>query len=185
MGRQIKFTQAIADRICERIADRESLRSICRDEEMPAMSSVLSWLADDNKAAFRVKYALAREIQADGFVDEMVEIADDRADDRIEKKNAAGETTGWQENGEAISIFGPEQEISTYAGPDGLARLSTTSIGSISGNTIIISIPRSTVLPVGSIVRPSVTPDGVHPYGAVIDRVVGGIPQSEKLKFNP
>ncbi|MBY5783745.1 hypothetical protein HFN62_08305 [Rhizobium leguminosarum] len=83
------------------------------------------------------------------------------------------------------SIFGPEQEISTYAGPDGLARLSTTSIGSISGNTITISIPRSTVLPVGSIVRPSVTPDGVHPYGVVIDRVVGGIPQSEKLKFNP
>lgn len=52
MGRPIKFTQAIADRICERIADRESLRSICRDEGMPAMSSVLSWLADDNKAAF-------------------------------------------------------------------------------------------------------------------------------------
>ncbi|XUR37753.1 SGNH/GDSL hydrolase family protein [Rhizobium leguminosarum bv. trifolii] len=83
------------------------------------------------------------------------------------------------------SIFGPEQEISTYAGPDGLARLSTTSIGSISGNTITISIPRSTVLPVGSIVRPSVTPDGVHPYGAVIDRVATGIPQSEKVKFNP
>ncbi|WP_376774945.1 hypothetical protein [Rhizobium laguerreae] len=81
------------------------------------------------------------------------------------------------------SIFGPEQEISTYTGPDGLARLSTTSIGSISGNTITISIPRSTVLPVGSIVRPSVTPDGVHPYGAVIDRVVGGIPQSEKVKI--
>ncbi|MFL5019726.1 MAG: SGNH/GDSL hydrolase family protein [Rhizobium sp.] len=82
-------------------------------------------------------------------------------------------------------IFAPEQEINTYAGPDGITRLSTTSIGSISGNTLTISIPRSTVLPVGSIVRPSVTPDGVHPYGAVIDRVVGGIPQSEKVKFNP
>ncbi|MBX5205640.1 hypothetical protein [Rhizobium sp. NZLR1] len=83
------------------------------------------------------------------------------------------------------SIFGPEQEINTYAGPDGIARLSTTSIGSISGNTITISIPRATVLPVGSIVRPSVTPDGVHPYGAVIDRISGSIPQSEKLKFYP
>ncbi|MBY5447322.1 hypothetical protein HFO93_28500 [Rhizobium leguminosarum] len=82
-------------------------------------------------------------------------------------------------------IFAPEQEINTYAGPDGITRLSTTSIGSISGNTLTISIPRSTVLPVGSIVRPSVTPDGVHPYGAVIDRVVNGIPQSEKLKLNP
>lgn len=83
------------------------------------------------------------------------------------------------------SIFGPEQEINTYAGPYGITRLSTTSIGSISGNTITISIPRATVLPVGSIVRPSVTPDGVHPYGAVIDRIAGGIPQSEKLKFYP
>jgi hypothetical protein len=82
------------------------------------------------------------------------------------------------------SIFGPEQEINTYVGPDGIARLSTTSIGSISGNTITISTPRATVLPVGSIVRPSVTPDGVHPYGAVIDRVANGIPQSEMLKFN-
>ncbi|EJC79982.1 hypothetical protein Rleg4DRAFT_1588 [Rhizobium leguminosarum bv. trifolii WSM2297] len=102
MGRPTKFTQALAETICERIADRESLRSICRDEDMPAKSTVLSWLADDGKAAFRARYALAREILADGFVDEMVEIADDRSNDWIEKKNAAGETTGWQENGEAI-----------------------------------------------------------------------------------
>ncbi|MBX5157031.1 terminase small subunit protein [Rhizobium sp. NZLR3b] len=102
MGRPTKFTQALAEKICERIADRESLRSICRDEDMPAKSTVLSWLADDDKAAFRARYALAREILADSFVDELVEIADDRSDDWIEKKNAAGETTGWQENGEAI-----------------------------------------------------------------------------------
>ncbi|NEJ71821.1 terminase small subunit protein [Rhizobium phaseoli] len=102
MGRPTKFTQALAEKICERIADRESLRSICRDEDMPAKSTVLSWLADDGKAGFRARYALAREILADGFVDELVEIADDRSNDWIEKKNAAGDTTGWQENGEAI-----------------------------------------------------------------------------------
>ncbi|MGO4139925.1 terminase small subunit protein, partial [Rhizobium brockwellii] len=76
------------------IANRDSLRSICRDEAMPAMSLVLSWLADDDTAGFRAKYALARAIQADGFVDEMVELADDRADAWIEKKNERGETTG-------------------------------------------------------------------------------------------
>jgi len=102
MGRPTKFTQALAEKICDRIADRESLRSICRDDDMPAKSTVLSWLADDGKAAFRARYALAREILADGFVDELVEIADDRSNDWVEKKNAAGETTGWQENGEAI-----------------------------------------------------------------------------------
>ncbi|OWO91452.1 terminase small subunit protein [Rhizobium esperanzae] len=102
MGRPSKFSQALAERICARIADRESLRSICRDEDMPAKSTVLSWLADEEKAAFRARYALAREIMADSFVDEMVEIADNSSDDWIEKKNAAGEITGWQENGEAI-----------------------------------------------------------------------------------
>ncbi|MBX4874705.1 terminase small subunit protein [Rhizobium bangladeshense] len=102
MGRPTKFSQALAEKICARIADRESLRSICRDEDMPAKSTVLSWLADEDKAAFRARYALAREIMADSFVDEMVEIADNSSDDWIEKKNASGETTGWQENGEAI-----------------------------------------------------------------------------------
>ncbi|MBX4986716.1 terminase small subunit-like protein [Rhizobium lentis] len=102
MGRPSKFSQALAERICARIADRESLRSICRDEDMPSKSTVLSWLADEDKAAFRARYALAREIMADSFVDEMVEIADNSSDDWIEKKNASGETTGWQENGEAI-----------------------------------------------------------------------------------
>ncbi|MGG7578852.1 terminase small subunit protein [Rhizobium sp. Nf11,1] len=102
MGRPSKFSQALAEKICARIADRESLRSICRDEDMPSKSTVLSWLADEDKAAFRARYALAREIMADSFVDEMVEIADNSSDDWIEKKNAAGETTGWQENGEAI-----------------------------------------------------------------------------------
>ncbi|WP_434732909.1 terminase small subunit protein [Rhizobium sp. YTUHZ044] len=101
-GRPTKFTQSLANIICARIADGESLRSICRDETMPGKSTVLAWLADDDKADFRTKYAQAREIQADGFVDELVEIADDGTNDWMEKKSADGETIGWQENGEAI-----------------------------------------------------------------------------------
>jgi hypothetical protein len=99
-GRPTKFTQSLAAIICERIADGESLRSICRDEAMPAKSTVLAWLADDDKTAFRTKYAQAREIQADGFVDEMVEIADDGSNDWMEKN--FGEETRWVENGEVL-----------------------------------------------------------------------------------
>lgn len=73
--------------------------------------------------------------------------------------------------------------VSEYAGPDGIARLSTTSIGCIPSNTLTMLIPRSTVLPVGSIVRPSVTPDGAHPCSAMINRVANGISQSDKLKL--
>ncbi|WP_183905200.1 terminase small subunit protein [Rhizobium sp. BK008] len=99
-GRPTKYTTALADIICERIADGESLRSICRDDTMPAKSTVLAWLVDDDKAAFRTKYAQAREIQADGFVDEMVEIADDGSNDWM-KKNF-GDETRWVENGEVL-----------------------------------------------------------------------------------
>ncbi|HWT59738.1 MAG TPA: terminase small subunit protein [Rhizobium sp.] len=132
MGRPTKFTQALAETICDRIADRESLRSICRDEDMPAKSTVLSWLADDGKAAFRARYALAREILADGFVDELVEIADDRSNDWVEKKNASGETTGWQENGEAIRRsqlrIATRQWVARISGPSRLtSRAATTT----------------------------------------------------------
>jgi len=99
-GRPTKFTASLAHVICARIADGESLRSICRDDTMPAKSTVMAWLADDAHQEFRTKYALAREIQADGFVDEMVEIADDGSNDWMEKK--FGEETRWVENGEAL-----------------------------------------------------------------------------------
>ncbi|MBB2822834.1 UNVERIFIED_ORG: hypothetical protein GGD59_006128 [Rhizobium esperanzae] len=82
------------------------------------------------------------------------------------------------------SVFRPEQEINTYAGPDGMARISTTTIASIAGNVLTISPVRAAVLPVGSVVRPSVTSDGVHPYPVMVDRIAAGIAQSEKLKFN-
>ena len=74
MGRPSDYTQELADLICERIADGESLRSICREESMPNKSTVFRWLEAD--AAFATKYAHAREAQADSLVDDIVLIAD-------------------------------------------------------------------------------------------------------------
>jgi len=67
-GRPSAFTQEIAA-ICERLSNGESLRVICLAEDMPAKSTVFSWLADEQHAAFRTKYALAREARADVLVD--------------------------------------------------------------------------------------------------------------------
>lgn len=102
MGRPTTFTAEIAAAICERIADGESLRTICDGEDMPSKSTVFEWLADDRYEAFRTKYARAREAQADALVDEMIDIADDGSNDWMEKRNADGENIGWQENGEAL-----------------------------------------------------------------------------------
>ena len=71
------FTQATADLICERIATGESLRFICRAEDMPDKATVLRWLQSDERLEFRDQYARAREAQADHYFDAIIEIADD------------------------------------------------------------------------------------------------------------
>jgi hypothetical protein len=70
-----EFSQALFDTICERIADGESLRAICREDGMPRKASVMRWLAAD--ATLSDQYARAREMQADALFDDCLTIADD------------------------------------------------------------------------------------------------------------
>jgi hypothetical protein len=81
MARPSKFTQTVADQICSRIADGESLRKICASEGMPDMKTVMRWLADDVHEELRQQYARAREAQADKMAEEILEIADDGKND--------------------------------------------------------------------------------------------------------
>lgn len=99
-GRPTIYSENIVDRICERLSDGESLRSISTDDDMPAKSTVFLWLA--NHEDFRTRYAHAREVQADAIFDEMLDIADDGRNDWMEKRNSDGEAIGWVENGEAL-----------------------------------------------------------------------------------
>ncbi|MDR6393045.1 terminase small subunit-like protein [Paraburkholderia phenoliruptrix] len=74
MGRPTTFTQELADLICERLADGESLRAICLDDSMPARASIFKWLGENK--SFSDQYARAREAQADTMADEILHIAD-------------------------------------------------------------------------------------------------------------
>lgn len=80
MGRHSSFTPEIAETICRRIAEGESLRAICEDEGFPSAETVRRWLASDEHEEFRVQYARAREDQADFYADEIIEIADKAED---------------------------------------------------------------------------------------------------------
>ncbi|NSY17251.1 terminase small subunit protein [Neorhizobium sp. AL 9.2.2] len=99
-GRPSDYSQDMADLICERITQGESLRAICSDDGMPHAGTVCRWLAKHE--AFREQYAHARQAQAELMADELLEIADDGTNDWMEKKNADGENIGWRENGEAM-----------------------------------------------------------------------------------
>lgn len=75
VGRPCTFSQHMANFICIRIGEGESLRSICRDEGMPDKSTIFDWLR--KYPEFADQYARAREDQADTLADEIIAIADE------------------------------------------------------------------------------------------------------------
>lgn len=100
IGRPSSYTEEIATLILERLADGESLRTICSTDDMPHRSTVFRWLSQNEE--FRDQYAHAREEQADALFDELLEIADDGSNDWMERKNKDDQSLGWVENGEAL-----------------------------------------------------------------------------------
>lgn len=82
MAKRIKFSQKIADHICQRLSEGENLRAMCREETMPCQSTVFKWLAAE--PAFAELYARARIAQADCLADDIQLIADEPAKDAVE-----------------------------------------------------------------------------------------------------
>lgn len=76
-GRPTVYTEAIAATIMARIAQGESLVTICKDEDLPARPTVMRWLKNDTHAGFRDSYAHAHEAQADFYASEIIAIADE------------------------------------------------------------------------------------------------------------
>jgi len=91
MGRPSDFTQDLAALICERIADGESVRTICADDDMPHKATVFRWL--DAHEEFRDRYARAKELQLEHIADELLDIADDGANDYVERYTDDGAVT--------------------------------------------------------------------------------------------
>jgi hypothetical protein len=81
MARPTKFSQELADKICETIStSNKGLRTICKEEKI-SVSSVLNWLRDTENKEFLAQYARAKQEQADHLAEEIIAIADDSSDD--------------------------------------------------------------------------------------------------------
>lgn len=98
-GRPSILSEDLIDTICRRMVDeRKSATAICEDMGIPA-STFFTWTQES--WVFE-KYARARDMLADAWFDECIEIADDGRNDWVEKRNAEGEVTGWTLNGEHV-----------------------------------------------------------------------------------
>jgi hypothetical protein len=98
MTRPSDYTPELADRICSRLADGESLRTVCRDEDMPDKATVFRWLRSNQP--FCDQYTRAKEESADALTDEMLDISDDAINDWMLAHGK--DSAGWQVNGEHI-----------------------------------------------------------------------------------
>lgn len=97
-GRPTSFTPEIGTKICTRIAEGESVREICRDDNMPCRRTVSYWLvrsaasdAPEEQKAFLRQYDEATAIRAENMFDEMEEIADDGSNDYMTRVGKDGE----------------------------------------------------------------------------------------------
>jgi hypothetical protein len=90
MARPGEYTPEIGTEICRRIAEGQSVRSIVKDDDMPASSMVYKWLLEPEHKAFSEQCAAARAVQAEAMFEELLEIADDGSNDWMEKERQDG-----------------------------------------------------------------------------------------------
>jgi hypothetical protein len=103
MGRPTKYTKALGEKICERIASGESLNSICRDDGYPHKVTIMRWLLSESDiyTNFRNQYAIARQIQYEFMADDIMDIADDSRNDWMQREDP--NNPGFNFNGEAVA----------------------------------------------------------------------------------
>ena len=100
-GKPTRFNQAIAEQILDGIREGETLVSIAKRRDMPAIRTLEGWLynvagsgflagdysdeLEKKLVAFRARYFLARQVRLEHMIDEILTISDDSSNDVLGK----------------------------------------------------------------------------------------------------
>ena len=80
-GRPTGYSPELAQTICDKLADGQSLASICREEEIPTRATVYNWL--ETYPDFLDKYSRVRSVwQAESLADNVLDISQTEDDPR-------------------------------------------------------------------------------------------------------
>ena len=99
-GRPTDYTEELGSEICARLAEGESMRKVSRDEAMPSTVTMFTWLRIHPE--FLNQYDRAKKECADMYAEEIVEIADDSANDYIDAVDENGATGATKLNTEHV-----------------------------------------------------------------------------------
>lgn len=144
VGRPSIYSKELADRICNELAQGISLRTVCKADDMPNMSTIFAWIRE--KDGFSNQYARAKQESADAMAEDILDIAD--ATNQViksgaEKKSSAYaqaqrlrvDTRKWlmakmkpKKYGDTIDVKSggeplPAAQIIMYSGNDRLAKV--------------------------------------------------------------
>lgn len=109
VGRPSDFTDDLAELICIRLADGESLRKICAEADMPDRNTVFRWL--NKNADFAAKYARAREIQADHMDDLVLETAEGCTSETAQAARVKIDAYKWRAAKLRPKVYGDKQTL--------------------------------------------------------------------------
>lgn len=111
VGRPSKFSQDLAENICEQIANGKSLRAICAGDDMPSATTVFKWLNENQD--FSEQYARARDRQADYYAEEIIEISDSAEADSaaVAKARLQVDARKWAASKLAPKKYGDKSEL--------------------------------------------------------------------------
>jgi hypothetical protein len=98
-GRPSGYSPELADEICAQLSEGKSLRTICKAESMPCITTVFGWMRKHPE--FLKQYTRAKEESADVLAEEMLDIADDGSNDWMEFHEK--ENVGYRLNGEHVN----------------------------------------------------------------------------------
>jgi hypothetical protein len=116
VGRPSKFTQELADYICEEMMNGRDLVDICTDETMPARSTVYRWLAES--PSFATQYAHAREALADLEMAHLKAMADATTEANVNSSRVKLNHYQWRVMKIAPRLYGDRQRTE-LTGADG------------------------------------------------------------------
>lgn len=111
VGRKSDYSEALADSICSRLTNGESLRTICAESGIAHRSTVIRWY--DKHPGFATRCARAMQESADSFLDKQIEISQQVVEGKIDPQAAkvAISTYQWIASKRAPKKYGDRLEL--------------------------------------------------------------------------
>lgn len=122
----IKYSEALADEICRRMINGESLVQICKSENLPDRSTVYRWM--DEHPEFATRCARAREGLADYLVDDIADLARQTTEENYNSMKVKIATAQWRAMKMAPRIYGDRTRTEVTGADGGAVKVEQTTV---------------------------------------------------------